>query len=64
MVSIPKPLLEPTIEVFVRSYSCMLCAWYQLSDEHTVDAVDLPGSCPFRKKFVTSKSKRNFAYVS
>ena len=39
----------------------MLCAWYQLSDEHTVDAMDLPGSCPFRIKFVNSKSKSNFA---
>ena len=42
----------------------MLYAWYQLSEEHTADAMDLPGSCPFRIKFVTSKSKRNFAYVT
>ena len=64
MVSLPKPLLEPTIEVFVRSYSCMLCAWYQLSKEHTADAMDLPGYCPLKIKCVTSKSRRNFTLLN
>ena len=43
-----KPSKEPTIVVFVGSYSCMLCTWYQLSKEHTADAMDLPGSCPLK----------------
>ena len=64
MVSIPKPLLEPPILVFIGSYYCTLSAWYQLRQERTVDAMDLPGSCPLKIKCVTSNSKRNYADIS
>ena len=51
-------------KALIRAYHCSFRRELFLYAVCLADAMNLPGSCPFEIKFVTSNNKRNYAYIA